>query len=397
VRHLENHGFTFHAFKLGLSAAQSKRENDNSPSELFPKIFLDLFCFALFRYLNSNTLEWNTHSAREFEYFLKVKKGDRIMLNKIAVIGGGNIGGVLVAEIVKRRLAREVALVDVKEPDLAKGKCLDLAEGTPIIQSDVKTSGSKTYEVIKDAELVINTAGVPRTVRPDGTIPTREELLTTNLKITDFVSEGIKTYCPDAMIISIANPLDAIVYRLNMNLQPPRNKLVGMAGVLDSARYRYFVAEEAGVSVENVEALVMGGHGDSMVPIRSACRIAGMPVEKFISEERLEAIENRTRKAGGEVVSLLGTGSAFVSPAWSALEMAEAVIFDKKKIIAASALLQGEYGVEGVFIGVPVIMGKGGVEKIIEIDLTDRERELFMKSVEAVRKTTKEVDEILSK
>ncbi len=205
------------------------------------------------------------------------------MLNKIAVIGGGNIGGVLVAEIVKRRLAREVALVDVKEPDLAKGKCLDIAEGTPIIGSDVITSGSKTYEVIKDAELVINTAGVPRTVRPDGTIPSREELLTTNLKITDAVSAGIQKYCPNAMVISIANPLDAIVYRLNENLKPPRNKLIGMAGVLDSARYRYFVAQEAGVSVENVEALVMGGHGDSMVPIRSACRIAGMPVEKFIS------------------------------------------------------------------------------------------------------------------
>jgi malate dehydrogenase len=319
------------------------------------------------------------------------------MLNKMAIIGGGNIGGVLVAEIVKRRLAREVALVDVKEPDLAKGKCLDIAEGTPIIRSDVITSGSKTYEVIKDAELVINTAGVPRTVRPDGTIPSREELLTTNLKITDFVSDGIKTYCPDAMVISIANPLDAIVYRLNMNLKPSRNKLIGMAGVLDSARYRYFVAQEAGVSVENVEALVMGGHGDSMVPIRSACRIAGMPVEKFISEERLEAIETRTRKAGGEVVSLLGTGSAFVSPAWSALEMAEAIIFDKKKILAVSARLEGEFGYEGLFIGVPALLGKNGMEKIIEIDLTDRERELFDKSVQAVKKATDEVDQVLGK
>ncbi|WP_457565811.1 malate dehydrogenase [Caldithrix abyssi] len=316
------------------------------------------------------------------------------MLNKMAVIGGGNIGGVLVQEIVKRRLAREVALVDVKEPDLAKGKCLDIAEGTPVVHSDIRAVGAKTYDIIKDAELVINTAGVPRTVRPDGTIPKREELLTTNLKITDLVSEGIQKYCPNAMIISVANPLDAIVYRLFMNLKSSREKLVGMAGVLDSSRYRYFVAEEAGVSVENVEALVLGGHGDTMVPIRSACRIAGMPVEKFISPEKLEAIETRTRKAGGEVVNLLGTGSAFVSPAWSALEMAEAIIFDKKKIMAASALLKGEYGVDGLFIGVPVILGKGGVEKVIEIDMTDSERERFNKSIEAVRKTTNEVIEM---
>ena len=316
------------------------------------------------------------------------------MLNKMAVIGGGNIGGVLVQEIVKRRLAREVALVDVKEPDLAKGKCLDISEGTPVIKSDIRAIGAKTYDIIQDAELVINTAGVPRTVRPDGTIPSREELLTTNLKITDLVSEGIQKYCPQAMVISIANPLDAIVYRLFMNLNPPREKLVGMAGVLDSSRYRYFVAEAAGVSVENVEALVLGGHGDSMVPIRSACRIAGMPVEKFVSPEKLEAIEARTRKAGGEVVNLLGTGSAFVSPAWSALEMAEAIIFDKKKIMAASALLKGEYSVDGLFVGVPVILGKGGVEKIIEIDMTDEERQAFNKSVEAVRKTTNEVIEM---
>ncbi|NOX87700.1 MAG: malate dehydrogenase [Calditrichaeota bacterium] len=315
------------------------------------------------------------------------------MLNKIAVIGGGNIGGVLVQEIVKRRLAREVALVDVKEPDLAKGKCLDIAEGTPVIHSDIRVRGSKQYDVIEGAELVINTAGVPRTVRPDGTIPSREELLTTNLKITDFVSNGIKKFCPGATVISIANPLDAIVYRLFMNLNPPREKLVGMAGVLDSSRYRYFVAEEAGVSVENVEALVLGGHGDSMVPVRSCCRIAGMPVEKFISPEKLEAIENRTRKAGGEVVNLLGTGSAFVSPAWSALEMAEAIIFDKKKIMAASALLKGEYGVDGLFIGVPVVLGRNGVEKVIEVDLTDSEKERFNKSVEAVRKTANEVIE----
>jgi len=310
---------------------------------------------------------------------------------KIAVIGGGNIGGVLVQEIVRRRLASHVGLVDVKGPDLAKGKCLDVAEGTPIISSDVVVEGSKEYDVIEGADLVINTAGVPRTARPDGTIPTREELLATNLKITDAVSEGIAKFCPKAIIISIANPLDSIVYRLFMNLKPPREKLMGMAGVLDSSRYRYFVAKEAGVSVENVEAMVLGGHGDDMLPIRSACRIAGMPVEKFVSPEKLDAIEDRTRKAGGEVVKLLGSGSAFVSPSWAALEMAEAIIYDKKKIMPVCTLLKGEYGVDGLFIGVPVILGAKGVEKIIVMDLTDKEKEAFSKSVASVKKSSDEV------
>ncbi len=315
------------------------------------------------------------------------------MLNKIGVIGGGNIGGVLVQELTRRRLAKTVALVDVKEPDLAKGKTLDIAEGSPVLPSDVVLLGSKTYEIIEDAEMIINTAGVPRTKRPDGSIPTREELLETNLKITDIVSENVQNYCPNAMFISVANPLDAIVYRLNMNLKPPRERLVGMAGVLDSNRYRYFVAEAAKVSVENVEAMVLGGHGDSMIPVRSACRIAGMPVEKFVPPDQLEAIENRTRKAGGEVVGLLGTGSAFVSPAWSALEMAEAIIFDKKKILPVSARLEGEYGVEGLFIGVPAILGAKGVEQIIEMDLNDNEKEAFKKSVASVQKTADEVIE----
>jgi len=316
------------------------------------------------------------------------------MLNKIGVIGGGNIGGVLLQLLVQRKYARNVAMVDIKGPDMAAGKALDIAEATPVIRSDVQVAGSKEYDVLEGAELIINTAGVPRAVRPDGTMPSREELLTTNLKITDAVSAGIKKYCPDAIVISIANPLDAIVFRLHMNLGLPRERLMGMAGVLDSARYRYFIAQEAGVSVENIDAMVLGGHGDNMVPVRSACRIAGMPVEKFVSAEKLDAIEARTRKAGGEVVKLLGSGSAFVSPAQSALEMAEAIIFDKKKIIPVSALLQGEYGVNGQFVGVPAVLGAKGVEKIIEMDLTDAEKEAFGNSVASVKKTTDEVIEV---
>jgi len=314
------------------------------------------------------------------------------MINKIGIIGGGNIGGVLVHEIATRRLARNVALVDVKGPEFAKGKCLDIAEGSPTFGCDVNLEGSKKYGVIKGADFVINTAGVPRTMRPDGTFPSREELLNINLKITDQVAAGIKKYAPGAFVISIANPLDAIVYRLFKKLRYKRNRIMGMAGVLDSGRYKYFVAKEANVSVENVEAVVLGGHGDTMVPIRSACRIYGLPVDQFISKAKLAEIEQRTRSAGGEVVKLLGSGSAFMSPAISALEMVEAIAFDKRKIIPVAAYLNGDYGVKGLFVGVPAILGKNGIEEIITVKLTAAEKKAFRYSVNAVKKTAAEVD-----
>ncbi len=333
------------------------------------------------------------------------------MLKKIGLIGGGYIGGVLTQEIAQRGLAREIGLVDpapfvnpedpaerqevAKKQSVAIGKCLDIAEGLPTIRSDVRLVGSKDYSAIAGSDLIINTAGVPRKARPDGTFPSREELLTINLKVTNQVAEGIKKYCPDAMIISIANPLDAIVYTLNKRLNPAKNKLIGMAGQLDSGRYCCFVAQAANVSMENVNAIVMGGHGDTMVPVRSSCLIAGIPVTKFLDNDTLAAIETRTRKAGGEVVGLLGFGSAFVSPAWAALEMAEAIIFDKRKILPVCAKLEGEYGVEGMFVGVPAILGKNGMEKVIELDLTDEEKEAFKHSTGAVRKTCDEVDEML--
>jgi len=316
------------------------------------------------------------------------------MLSKIGIVGAGNIGGVLVQEIVRTRLARAVALVDPVPPDLAKGKCLDIAEGTPILGVDVKFEAGKTYDVLKGSDLVINTAGVPRKPRPDGSIPTREELLATNLKITDAVAAGIAAFCPKAIIISVANPLDAIVYRLYKRLSPDKTRIMGMAGVLDSIRYRYFVAEAAGVSVDNVEALVLGGHGDDMVPVRSCCRIAGMPVEKFLSDDALAGIEKRTRGAGGEVVKLLGVGSAFASPAWAALEMTEAIVYDRKKILPCCVLLEGEYGVKGLFVGVPCVLGAAGIEKIIEVDLSDGEKAGFEKSVDSVRRTCTEVDAV---
>ena len=316
------------------------------------------------------------------------------MLKKIGLIGGGNIGGVLAQEIARRQLAKEVGLMDIVEPDFAKGKCLDIAEGTPIIGVDVVMEGARDYSIIQGSDLIINTAGVPRKKRPDGTIPTREELLKINLGITAQVAEGIMEFAPNAIVISIANPLDAIVYTLHKKMNPPKNKLFGMAGVLDSARYRYFVARAANVSVANVEAVVLGGHGDTMVPVRSCCRIAGMPVEKFVSEADLEALETRTRKAGGEVVGLLGSGSAFVSPAWATLEMVESIAYDRRKIMPVCGLLEGEYGVNGLFVGVPGLLGKNGLEQIIEVDLTDSEKAALEHSVGAVSKTCAEVDEM---
>jgi malate dehydrogenase len=333
------------------------------------------------------------------------------MLKKIGLIGGGYIGGVLAQEIAQRRLAREVGLVDpapmpnpndpperqdvVKKQSVSIGKCLDIAEGLPTIGTDARLVGSKDYSALKGAEMIINTAGVPRKARPDGTYPSREELLAINLKVTMEVAKGIKEFAPDAMVISIANPLDAIVYTLDKRLAPPKNKLMGMAGVLDSARYCYFVAEAAKVSVENVNAVVLGGHGDDMVPVRSSCQIAGIPVSKFLDADTLAKIESRTRKAGGEVVGLLGFGSAFVSPAWSALQMAEAIIYDKRKIMPACVKLEGEYGVNGLFVGVPVILGKNGIEMVIELDLTDDEKAALAKSVDGVKKTCEEADGML--
>jgi len=335
------------------------------------------------------------------------------MLKKIGLIGGGYIGGVLAQEIAQRGLAREIGMTDpapmpnpndpperqdvVKKQSVSIGKCLDIAEGLPVIGRDVRLVGSKDYSALAGAEMVINTAGVPRKARPDGTFPSREELLAINLKVTLEVAKGIQQYCPDAMILSIANPLDAIVFTLDKRLAPPKNRLMGMAGVLDSARYRTFVAEAAKVSVDNVNAIVLGGHGDDMVPVRSSCQIAGIPVAKFLDADTLAKIESRTRKAGGEVVGLLGFGSAFVSPAWSALEMAEAVIFDRRKILPVCVKLEGEYGVNGLFVGVPAIIGAGGVEKVIELDLTDDEKAALAKSVAGVSKTCAEAEAMLAK
>ena len=297
---------------------------------------------------------------------------------KIALIGGGNIGGVLAEQVAYRKLGDPV-LFDVVE-GLPQGKALDMAEGAPLAGADAEISGTNDYSGIAGADLVIITAGLAR--KPG---MSRDELLGTNLKIMTQVAEGVRDNAPDATVIVVSNPLDAMVYTFKEISGFPKNRVVGMAGVLDSARFRAFVAWELGVSVEDVTALVLGGHGDTMVPLVRYCTVAGIPVAKLISEERIDAIVERTKGAGGEVVGLLKTGSAFVSPALSAIEMAESILKDKKRVLACACLLEGEYGVDGLYVGVPCVLGAGGVERVIEIDLTADEKKAFDASVDHVR------------
>jgi len=303
---------------------------------------------------------------------------------KIALIGGGNIGGVLAEQIAYRELG-DVVMFDVVE-GLPQGKTLDIAEGAPVIGADAKLVGTNDYKDIAGANLVIITAGLAR--KPG---MSRDDLLKTNLGIMKQVAEGVKANAPKAQVIVVSNPLDAMVYTFKQVSGFPKNRVVGMAGVLDSTRLRAFVAWELGVSVEDVTALVLGGHGDTMVPLVRYCTVAGIPVTKLIAKPKLDAIVERTKNAGGEVVALLKTGSAFVSPAASAIEMAEAILKDKKRVLACACLCEGEYGVKGLYVGVPCVLGAGGVERIIEVELDTEERKLFDASLEHVKKLVAEI------
>ena len=297
---------------------------------------------------------------------------------KIALIGGGNIGGVLAEQAAYRELG-DVVIFDVVE-DMPQGKALDMAEGAPLVDSDAKISGTNEYAGIAGSDLVIITAGLAR--KPG---MSRDDLLNTNLKIMKQVAEGVRDNAPDATVIVVSNPLDAMVYTFKEVSGFPKNRVVGMAGVLDSARLRAFVAWELGVSVEDVTALVLGGHGDTMVPLVRYCTVAGIPISNLIPADRIAEIVERTKGAGGEVVGLLKTGSAFVSPAFSAIEMAESILRDKKRVLACACLLEGEFGVDGLYVGVPCVLGSGGVERVIEVELDEDERKAFDASVEHVR------------
>jgi malate dehydrogenase len=304
---------------------------------------------------------------------------------KIALIGAGQIGGTMALLCGQRQLG-DVVLVDIME-GVAKGKALDLQETRGVLGFDVAVTGGGTtdYSVIKDAEVCIVTAGVPR--KPG---MSRDDLLKVNLEAITKVAQGIKQYAPNAFVIVVTNPLDSMVYAMYKITGFPKNRVVGMAGVLDTARFQYFVGEAAGVSPQDVCALVLGGHGDDMVPLLRYSSIAGVPLTKFLEKQKLDAIVERTRKGGGEIVSLLGTGSAFYAPAASAVAMAESYLRDQKRVLPASALLEGQYGVKGLFVGVPVVIGAGGVEKVVEVDLNDEEKAMLAKSVESVKKSVGE-------
>ncbi len=303
--------------------------------------------------------------------------------SKLALIGGGNIGGTL-AHLVGLKDLGDVVVFDIVE-GLPQGKALDLVQGSPIERFDSRITGANDYAAIAGADVVIVTAGVPR--KPG---MSRDDLLAVNTSVMRAVGEGIKSHCPDAFVICITNPLDAMVWALQKITGLPANHVVGMAGVLDSARFRYFLADEFDVSVEDVTAFVLGGHGDTMVPLLRYSTVAGIPLPDlarmgWTTQERLDAIVERTRNGGAEIVGLLKTGSAYYAPASAAIAMAESYLKDKKRVLPCAAHLDGEYGVEDLYVGVPVVIGAGGVERIVEIELDAGEKAMFDKSVAAVR------------
>jgi len=303
--------------------------------------------------------------------------------NKIALIGGGQIGGTL-AHLAGLKELGDVVIFDIVK-GIPQGKALDLAEAAPVSSYNVDLKGSNNYSAIKDSDVVIVTAGVPR--KPG---MSRDDLLSINLKVMSDVGAGIKKYCPKAFVICITNPLDAMVWALQKFSGVKPNMIVGMAGVLDSARFRYFLSQEFNVSVEDVTAFVLGGHGDSMVPLERYSTVSGIPLPDLVkmgwtTQERLKGIIQRTRDGGAEIVGLLKTGSAFYAPAASAIEMADSYLKDKKRVLPCAAHLSGEYKIKDMYVGVPVVIGKKGVEKILEISLNSRETKMFKDSIASVK------------
>jgi len=305
--------------------------------------------------------------------------------NKIALVGAGQIGGTLALLAGMKELG-DVVLLDIPDAEgVAKGKALDIAEASPVEGFDAAYKGTSNYADIAGADVVIVTAGVPR--KPG---MSRDDLIGINTKVMQAVGAGIKANAPNAFVIVITNPLDAMVGVMKDVTGFPANRVVGMAGVLDSARFRHFLAEEFKVSVEDVTAFVLGGHGDTMVPLVRYSTVAGIPLPDLVkmawtTQERLDKIVQRTRDGGAEIVNLLKTGSAFYAPASSAIAMAESFLRDKKRLLPCAAYLTGQYGVSGIYVGVPVIIGAGGVEKIVEISMTDDEKKMFDHSVNAVK------------
>ena len=310
------------------------------------------------------------------------------MSKKISLIGAGQIGGTLAHLIGLKELAEEVVLFDVAS-GIAKGKALDISQSSSVDGFNVKFSGTDNYKDIKDSDVIIVTAGVPR--KPG---MSRDDLLGINLKIIKQVAEGIKQHSPNAFVICITNPLDVMVMAFQKYSNLPSNKVVGMAGILDSSRFKLFLSLELNVPVKEIEAMVMGGHGDTMVPLPRFTKVSGKPLLELVKEgklsnDRLEKINQRTRDGGAEIVKFLEKGSAFYAPAASGVEMASAYLNDRKKILPCAAYLSGEYGIKGIYAGVPVIIGKNGVEKIEEISLDNNEKKEFRNSIDSVKKLWK--------
>ena len=304
---------------------------------------------------------------------------------KITLVGGGQIGGNLALLAAQKELG-DVVIFDIPQAEgMVKGKALDLMQLRPHDGHDANIMGTSDWNDVKDSDVFIITAGIPRKPGMD-----REDLLEINLGIMKDVANNIKEQSPNAFVIVISNPLDAMVYAFHKVSEFPKNQVVGMAGALDSARFRAFIAMETGYSVQDVTCMVLGGHGDTMVPISRLATVGGVPVTDLINADRLKEIEDRTRVAGGEIVKLFGNGSAFYAPAQSAIEMAESYIRDKKRVIPCASLCEGEFGIDGYFIGVPTVIGCNGVEKILEFTLNDDEKTELNKTLEAVKKTVAE-------
>ena len=314
-------------------------------------------------------------------------------MKKISLIGAGNIGTILAYSLSRKQIG-DITIVDVVE-GLAEGKCLDLAQSFPINNLNVKIEGTTDISKIENSSAIIITAGIAR--KPG---MSRDDLIETNFSIMKQIGEAIKIYSPLAFVICVTNPLDAMVWCLKSMSGLKPNMISGMAGILDSARFRFFLSKGVNVSVENIQTMVLGGHGDTMVPLLDYTSIAGIPLKSYINIkdikiEKIEKIINRTRKGGGEVVSLMKNSSAFFSPACSAIEMLESYLYDQKKILPCSAFLNGEYGYKDIFVGVPVIIGKGGIENIIELDLSKDSRKQFSNSVEAVNQLLNKCKKLL--
>jgi malate dehydrogenase len=300
-------------------------------------------------------------------------------MDKITVVGAGNVGATAAQRLAEKELARQVVLIDIAE-GIPQGKGLDQWQSAPVEGFDSRVIGTNGYDEAEGSGIFIVTAGIAR--KPG---MSRDDLLNTNAKIVREVSENIARVAPDSIIIMVSNPLDVMCYVAMQATGFPRERILGMAGVLDTARYRAFLALEANVSVEDIQAMVLGGHGDTMVPLISYTSVSGIPITKFIPQDRLDAIVDRTRKGGAEIVGYLKSGSAYYAPSSASVQMAEAIVKDKKRILPCAAWLEGEYGMSGLFLGVPCKLGRGGLEQIIEVDLTPQERTALEQSAEAVR------------